>query len=49
MVSRGIPAVKARGAAHLRAGDWRLPWPLLYPSLAGAALPTGLAHHGPLG
>ncbi|HEY6747876.1 MAG TPA: DoxX family protein [Mycobacteriales bacterium] len=36
-------------AAHLRAHDWRLAWPLLYLSLASAALATGLAHHGPLG
>ncbi|HEY7100548.1 MAG TPA: DoxX family protein [Mycobacteriales bacterium] len=35
--------------AHLRAHDFRLAWPLLYLSLAGAALATGLAHHGPLG
>ncbi len=35
--------------AHLRAGDHRLAWPLLYLSLAGAALATGLAHRGPFG
>jgi DoxX-like protein len=35
--------------AHLRANDRRLAWPLLYLSLASAALATGLAHHGPLG
>jgi hypothetical protein len=36
-------------AAHLRAHDLQLAWPLIYLSLAGAALATGLAHHGPLG
>ena len=36
-------------AAHLRAGDFQLAWPLVYLSLAGAALTTGLAYHGPLG
>ena len=36
-------------AAHLRAHDFQLAWPLVYLSLAGAALATGLAYHGPLG
>ncbi len=36
-------------AAHLRARDVHLAWALLYLSLAGAALATGLAYHGPLG
>ena len=36
-------------AAHLRARDLHLAWPLLYLSLATAALVTGLAHRGPLG
>lgn len=36
-------------AAHLRAHDFRLAWPLLYLALATAALATGLAHRGPLG
>jgi hypothetical protein len=36
-------------AAHLRAHDFQLAWPLIYLSLATAALATGLAHHGPLG
>jgi hypothetical protein len=33
-------------AAHLRARDLQLVWPLLYFSLATAALVTGLAYHG---
>ncbi|HEX5533808.1 MAG TPA: DoxX family protein [Actinomycetales bacterium] len=36
-------------AAHLRAHDFQLAWPLIYLSLAAAALATGLAHHGALG
>jgi hypothetical protein len=36
-------------AAHLRAHDFQLAWPLIYLSLAAAALVTGLAYHGPLG
>ena len=36
-------------AAHLRARDFQLAWALVYLSLAGAALATGLAYHGPLG
>lgn len=36
-------------AAHLRAHDFQLAWPIVYLSLAGAALATGLAYHGPLG
>jgi hypothetical protein len=36
-------------AAHLRAHDFQLAWPLIYLSLAAAALATGLAYHGPLG
>jgi len=36
-------------AAHLRAHDFQLAWALIYLSLAGAALATGLAYHGPLG
>jgi hypothetical protein len=36
-------------AAHLRAHDFQLAWALSYLSLAGAALATGLAYHGPLG
>ena len=36
-------------AAHLRAHDFQLGWALGYLSLAGAALGTGLAYHGPLG
>lgn len=35
--------------AHLRARDFQLTWPLLYLSLAAAALATALAYHGPLG
>ncbi|HZC51187.1 MAG TPA: DoxX family protein [Mycobacterium sp.] len=35
--------------AHLRAHDVRLTWPLIYLSLATAALATGLAYHGALG
>jgi hypothetical protein len=36
-------------AAHLRARDFQLAWALIYLSLAGAALATSLAYHGPLG
>jgi DoxX-like family len=36
-------------AAHLRAHDFQLAWPLIYLLLAAAALVTGLAYHGPLG
>jgi hypothetical protein len=36
-------------AAHLRAHDLQLAWPLIYLSLASAALATGLAYHGPFG
>jgi len=36
-------------AAHLRAHDFQLAWPLIYLSLAATALVTGLAYHGPLG
>ena len=36
-------------AAHLRGHDSQLAWALSYLSLAGAALATGLAYHGPLG
>ena len=36
-------------AAHLQARDFQLTWPLIYLSLAAAALATGLAYHGPLG
>jgi hypothetical protein len=36
-------------AAHLRAHDFQLTWPLIYLSLATAALATGLAYHGPVG
>ena len=35
--------------AHLRARDFQLTWPLIYLSLAAAALTTGLAYHGALG
>jgi hypothetical protein len=35
--------------AHLRARDLQLTWPLLYLTLATAALLTGLAYHGALG
>jgi hypothetical protein len=34
---------------HLRARDFQLTWPLIYLSLAAAALATGLAYHGALG
>jgi hypothetical protein len=36
-------------AAHLRARDFQLGWALMYLSLGGAALATGLAYHGALG
>lgn len=36
-------------AFHLRARDFHLAWPLIYLTLAVAALTTGLAYHGPLG
>lgn len=35
--------------AHLRARDVQLTWPLVFLSLATAALVTGLAYHGALG
>lgn len=34
---------------HLRARDFQLAWPLMYLSLATAALATGVACHGALG
>ncbi len=36
-------------ATHVCARDYHLSWALMYLSLAGAALATGLAYHGPLG
>ena len=36
-------------AAHLRARDFQLTWPVIFLSLAAAALATGLAYRGPLG
>ncbi len=36
-------------AAHLRAHDFHLGWPLTYLSLAATALATSLAYRGPLG
>ena len=36
-------------AAHLRARNFQLVWPLIYLLLAAAALATGLAYHGALG
>jgi hypothetical protein len=36
-------------AAHLRARDFQLTWPLIFLSLGVAALATSLAYHGPLG
>lgn len=35
--------------AHVRAHDFQVTWPLIYLSLATAALATGLARHGALG
>ena len=58
LVAPGIGTAAAAGlvayflivlAAHLRAHDFQLAWPLIYLSLAAAALATGLAHHGALG